>query len=148
MTDIIKKLESFLIGKKLIYELSEESGIKLGFKTDNEDLPVRLSLYASDEDILFLFSPMGFSPSPLKTNELLIAINEINSQLYHGKFVYSLSGEDIYFENSKFCGNGLSDDEISFLIGLSRETVERYEKVLFDVNSGKISAYDFVKAAN
>ena len=129
---------------------ADKEELKLTYGVNGDDLPMEFTIRCDAErQLLRLYSVLSYKFPEDKRVEAAVATCEANYKMAHGCFDLDLSDGMVVFRLvNSYRDSLIGFDLFEYLVGVSANTVDRYNDLFFMLGKGMISLQDYMNKIN
>jgi hypothetical protein len=140
------RIDAYLKAKNWKYDKDVEK-FQFTYQVGGDDLPMRFTLFVDPErEMIRSLSFMPFDFAEDKRIEGAVAVCVANYGMVNGCFAYDISDGTVFHKLAvSYKDTEVTDEMITYIMGLGMAMVDKYNDRFFALNKGYISISDFMK---
>ena len=143
---VFNKIDAYLKSKDWKYDKDVEN-FRFNYQVGGDDIPMSFILFIDAErELIRSLSFLPFDFAEDKRIEGAIAVCVANHGMVNGSFDYDISDGTVFHKLAvSYKNTEVTDETITYIMGLGMAMVDKYNDRFFALNKGYISIADFMK---
>ena len=140
------RIDAYMKAKDWKYDKDVEE-FRFTYQVGGDDLPMRFTLFVDAErEMIRSLSFLPFDFAEDKRIEGAVAVCVANYGMVNGCFAYDISDGTVFHKLAvSYKDTEVTDEMITYIMGLGMAMVDKYNDRFFALNKGYISIADFMK---